>query len=47
MKTLHAWCLGLAVGLVRTVHTWDFPTVVLVAAVGIPLGQILRAEGRL
>ena len=38
--------LGLAVGLVRTVHTWDFPTVVLVAAVGIPLGQILRAEGR-
>ena len=38
--------LGLAVGLVRTVHTWDFPTVVLMTAVGIPLGQLLRTEGR-
>ncbi|MBK6320080.1 MAG: phospholipid carrier-dependent glycosyltransferase [Dehalococcoidia bacterium] len=38
--------LGLAVGLVRTVHTWDFPTAVLIAGVGIPLGQLLRAEGR-
>src|SRR5690606_24767699 len=33
---------GLLVGLVRTVHTWDFPTVVLIAAAGIPLGQLLR-----
>lgn len=33
---------GLFVGLVRTVHTWDFPTVVLMAAAGIPLGQLLR-----
>jgi YYY domain-containing protein len=38
--------LGFAVGLVRTVHTWDFPTVVLMAAFGIPLGQLLRGEGR-
>jgi YYY domain-containing protein len=41
-----AGMLGLAVGLVRTVHTWDFPTVVLMAAVGVPLGQLLRTEGR-
>ncbi len=41
-----AGMLGLAVGLVRTVHTWDFPTVVLMTAAGIPLGQVLRAEGR-
>ena len=44
---LRAWLLaallGLAVGLVRTVHTWDFPTVVLIAVVAIPLGQVLRA----
>ena len=31
--------LGLAVGLVRTVHTWDFPAAVLIAAAGVPLGQ--------
>ena len=37
-----AGLLGAAVGLVRTVHTWDFPTVVLIAAIGIPLGQVLR-----
>ena len=36
--------LGLAVGLVRTVHTWDFPTVVLMTAVGIPLGQVMRRD---
>ncbi|MGE0601824.1 MAG: DUF2298 domain-containing protein [Dehalococcoidia bacterium] len=41
-----AGVLGLAVGLVRTVHTWDFPTVVLMTVVGIPLGQMLRTEGR-
>jgi len=38
--------LGLAVGLVRTVHTWDFPTVVLMTAAGVPLGQLLTREGR-
>jgi YYY domain-containing protein len=38
--------IGLAVGLDRTVHTWDFPTVVLMAAIGIPLGQVLRRDGR-
>ena len=37
--------LGLALGLVRTVHTWDFPTAVLIATAGIPLGQAL-GEGR-
>jgi len=45
-----AWALagmiGLGVGLVRTVHTWDFPTVVLIAAAGIPLAQVIRGEGR-
>ncbi|MGB4861171.1 MAG: DUF2298 domain-containing protein, partial [Tepidiformaceae bacterium] len=38
--------LGVAVGLDRTVHTWDFPTVVLMTVVGIALGQFLRTEGR-
>ncbi|MEO8538291.1 MAG: DUF2298 domain-containing protein [bacterium] len=38
--------IGFAVGLVRTVHTWDFPTVVLMAAIGIPLGQMLRRDVR-
>lgn len=42
---LLAGLLGCAVGLVRTVHTWDFPTAVLIAAAGIPLGQMLR-DGR-
>ena len=41
-----AGLLGFTVGLVRTVHTWDFPTVVLMTAIGIPLGQVLRREGR-
>jgi YYY domain-containing protein len=41
-----AGLLGFAVGLVRTVHTWDFPTVVLMAVIGVPLGQMLRREGR-
>lgn len=44
---LHGWFIaglvGVGVGLVRTVHTWDFPTAVLIAAAGIPLGQMLRA----
>ncbi len=40
---LIAGMLGAAVGLVRTVHTWDFPTAVLIAAAGVPLGQVLRA----
>jgi YYY domain-containing protein len=40
-----AGILGGAVGLVRTVHTWDFVTAVLIAAAGVPLGQMLR-EGR-
>ncbi|MBW7935520.1 MAG: hypothetical protein H3C62_18320, partial [Gemmatimonadaceae bacterium] len=39
---LLAGLIGCAVGLVRTVHTWDFPTAVLIAAAGIPLGQMLR-----
>jgi len=38
--------LGTAVGLVRTVHTWDFPTAVLMAAVGVPFGQLLTRERR-
>ncbi|MEP6872685.1 MAG: DUF2298 domain-containing protein, partial [Anaerolineaceae bacterium] len=37
--------LGLAVGLVRTVHTWDFPTAALIAGAAIPLSQLL-APGR-
>lgn len=41
-----AGLLGAAVGLVRTVHTWDFPTAVLIASVGIPFGQLLTREGR-
>ncbi|HNM79046.1 MAG TPA: DUF2298 domain-containing protein, partial [Tepidiformaceae bacterium] len=38
--------LGAAVGLVRTVHTWDFPTAVLMAAVGVPFGQLLTRDRR-
>ena len=37
--------IGLAVGLVRAVHTWDFPTAALIAAVAIPVGQLF-APGR-
>ncbi|MGE5595592.1 MAG: DUF2298 domain-containing protein, partial [Hyphomicrobiales bacterium] len=37
--------LGFALGLVRTVHTWDFPTAVLLGSAGIVAGQML-AEGR-
>ena len=47
--TARTWVLaafiGLAVGLVRTVHTWDFPTAALIAAAAIPVGQFL-APGR-
>ncbi|HXU23703.1 MAG TPA: DUF2298 domain-containing protein, partial [Tepidiformaceae bacterium] len=46
---LHPWllavALGVTMGLVRTVHTWDFPTAVLVASAGIVLGQLM-ATGR-
>jgi len=38
--------LGAAVGLVRTVHTWDFPTVVVIAAIGIPFAQALGSTAR-
>ncbi len=40
-----AGALGITMGLVRTVHTWDFPTAVLMVAGGIVLGQLL-APGR-
>ncbi len=44
-----AWILalvmGLAIGLVRTVHTWDFPTAVLLTTGAIALGQLV-APGR-
>lgn len=35
-----AAALGLAVALVRAVHTWDFPTAALTAAAGIVAGQL-------
>ena len=37
--------LGLGVGLMRTVHTWDWPTALIVAAGAILLGQLF-ARGR-
>lgn len=44
-----AWALaaamGVALGLVRTVQTWDFPTAVLLVTAGVALGQLL-AKGR-
>lgn len=40
-----AAALGLALGLVRTVHTWDFPTATLIAAASIAAGQLL-SQGR-
>jgi len=44
-----AWVIagvaGLALGLVRTVNTWDFPTAVLLVAAGVAAGQLL-ARGR-
>jgi YYY domain-containing protein len=42
---LFAALLGLAVGVVRMVHTWDFPTSVLLAGTAILAGQLL-APGR-
>ena len=36
-----AAALGVAIGLVRMVHTWDFPTAVLVGFGGIGIGQLL------
>ncbi len=33
--------LGLALGLVRTIHTWDFPTAALTVVASITLGQVL------
>ena len=39
-----ACLLGLAVGLVRTVHTWDVPTAVLVASGGIAFGQLFSTR---
>ncbi len=45
----HTWvlgaALGVAVGLVRTIHTWDFPSATLLAVSAIVAGQFL-AEGR-
>ncbi len=38
-----AGALGLALGLVRTIHTWDFPTAVLIVGGGVVLGQVLAA----
>ncbi len=40
-----AMALGLALGLVRTVHTWDFPTATLIASAAVAAGQAL-APGR-
>ncbi|MCC6385824.1 MAG: glycosyltransferase family 39 protein [Dehalococcoidia bacterium] len=40
-----AAAMGLMLGLVRTVHTWDFPTAVLLTAAAIAAGQLL-APGR-
>jgi YYY domain-containing protein len=37
--------MGLALGLERTMHTWDFPTAVLITAAAIVLGQCV-APGR-
>ncbi len=34
--------MGLSLGLVRTIHTWDFPTAVLLTGAGIVAGQMLR-----
>ncbi len=34
--------MGVAAGLVRTVHTWDFPTAVLLIGAALAAGQILR-----
>jgi YYY domain-containing protein len=46
---LQSWALaaalGTALGLVRMIHTWDFPTAVIMVAGGIFLGQLL-APGR-
>ncbi len=40
-----AAAMGLMLGLVRTVHTWDFPTAVLLTSAAIAAGQLL-APGR-
>jgi len=40
-----AGALGATLGLVRMIHTWDFPTAVIIVAGGIVLGQLL-APGR-
>jgi YYY domain-containing protein len=40
-----AGAIGLAIGLVRTVHTWDFPTAVLLGGGAIVVAQLVR-EGR-
>ncbi|MBI5947769.1 MAG: glycosyltransferase family 39 protein [Chloroflexi bacterium] len=40
-----ALAMGLALGLERTVHTWDFPTAVLLTTGAIALGQLV-APGR-
>ncbi|MFN0146564.1 MAG: DUF2298 domain-containing protein, partial [Dehalococcoidia bacterium] len=37
-----AAAMGVALGLVRTVQTWDFPSAVLLAAAAIAAGQLLR-----
>ncbi|MGH2608203.1 MAG: DUF2298 domain-containing protein, partial [Tepidiformaceae bacterium] len=42
---LLAALMGLALGLVRTVHTWDFPAAVLLVVAGIGVGQLF-APGR-
>lgn len=43
---LQAWvlaiALGLVVGLIRTVNTWDFPTVALIGVASVTIGQLLR-----
>jgi YYY domain-containing protein len=38
-----AAAMGLALGLMRTVNTWDFPTAVLLGSAAIVTGQVLRS----
>ena len=40
---IFAILLGIALGFVRTVHTWDFPSAVLLVVASVTLGQALAA----
>lgn len=43
---IFAALLGLGVGLIRAVHTWDLPTAGIIAMAGIVIGQMLAPGGR-